>query len=353
MATPYGRCRHATPQVASDGALEVAWVNLLTLRAEPTQALRLSAAAVWKGLCVLSLSTSCFGNPAMTTPELLAAVRRMGFQAIEYAVSPVKLDADVVAEAVAAGEITVTSVHALAGLSDPTGVKMNHQGGDLGSPDDRKRFATIDAMCRTVDLARRLGARAVVVHCGGIEGRTMDRCVDLMRNWSMWRTSPMLAQALEDLHVMRRREVEPFVERTIASLDAVLQRVGDFPLGLETRFVYCQVPLPDELERIWRKVGRDCLYYWHDVGHARIEQLFGAVPEMSWLDRFGDRLLGVHLHDMVGARDHQVPGTGELDLAEVSRRLAGRDCVRVLELNASYVPEAIIAGRKHLESLGL
>ena len=300
---------------------------------------------------MLSLSTSCFGNPAMSTPELLAAVRRMGFEAMEYAVSPVVLDPDAVAAAVAAGEITVTSVHALAGLTNPTGVKINNQGGDLGSPDDLKRYATIEAMCRTVELARRLGARAVVVHCGGIEGRVADRCRDLMRDWSTWRTSPLLGEALEDIRIMRRMEVEPYIERTIASLDAVLQRVGEFPLGLETRFVYCQVPLPDELERIWRELGRDCLYYWHDVGHARIQQLFGGLPEMSWLDRFGHRLLGVHLHDMVGARDHQVPGTGELDLAEVSRRLAGRDCIRVLELGTSYVPEAIIAGRKHLESL--
>ena len=63
-------------------------------------------------------------------------------------------------------------------------------------------------------------------------------------------------------------------------------------------------------------------------------------------------LLGVHLHDMVGARDHQIPGTGELDLAEVARRLAGRRCIRVLELGTSFVPEAIVAGRRHLESLG-
>jgi sugar phosphate isomerase/epimerase len=299
---------------------------------------------------VLSLSTSCFGNPNQTTSDILADVGRMGFRAMEYAVSPVRLDPGTVASAVRAGKIIVTSVHALAGLHDGD---VNAQGGDLASTDDRLRMATIDGMCDTIDLARRLDAKAVVVHAGGVGGPLEERCRQMMRSWKTWRDTPTLAGELKEIQAARAREAPAFVERTIESLTEVLRRSGEFPLGLETRYVYPQIPLPDELEQIWAEVPGDCLYYWHDVGHARVQQLFGGIPEMSWLTRFGDRLLGVHLHDMVGIRDHMPPGVGELDLAGVAERIRSRDGIRVLEMGSHYVAEAVQAGREHLESLGL
>lgn len=300
---------------------------------------------------MLSLSTAWFRDAETTTEDLLSEVRRLGFRAMEWAVSAARLDEDVVTAAVRAGEITVTSVHALGGLHGDAPV--NKQGGDLGSADAAKRQATVDAMCRTIDLARRLGARAVVVHAGGIEGPLHDRCVYMMRHWPEAQSSPTFDRDLADLRQERRRAAPACLDRVVASLDEVLSRTGEFPLGLETRYVYCQLPLPDELEQIWASVDRDCLGYWHDVGHARIQQLFGGVPETSWLDRFADRLLGVHLHDMVGTRDHKPPGQGELDLRAVAERIAGLPCLRIVEVGGDFTPEDLVAGRRHLESLGL
>ena len=104
---------------------------------------------------------------------------------------------------------------------------------------------------------------------------------------------------------------------------------------------------------MWAALGSRCFGYWHDVGHARMLEIFGGIPEMSWLDRYGARLVGVHLHDMIGASDHRAPGTGELDLPGIARRIVNRDCVRVVELNPRTKREDVIAGREYLESLGL
>ena len=300
---------------------------------------------------MLSLSTAWFRSPDLATAGILAEVRRLGFRAMEWAVSAARLDEVEMTAAVRAGEVTVTSVHALGGLHGDA--PINLQGGDLGSADSGKRQATVDALCRTIDLARRLGARAVVVHAGGIEGPLFERCVHMMRHWLEVRLSPTLDRDLADLRQERRQAAPACLDRIVASLEEVLCRAGEFPLGLETRYVYCQLPLPDELERIWASVGRGCLGYWHDVGHARIQQLFGGVPEMSWLDRFADRLLGVHLHDMNGTRDHRPPGQGDLDLRAVADRVAGLDCLRVVEVAGEFTAADLVAGREHLESIGL
>ena len=68
---------------------------------------------------MLTLSTACFGNPHLTTQAVIAGVRDMGFAALAWGISPVQLDAEVMASAVADGRIEVTSVHGLAGFDTP------------------------------------------------------------------------------------------------------------------------------------------------------------------------------------------------------------------------------------------
>lgn len=300
---------------------------------------------------MLALSSCWFNDAAVTTGEVLAGVRRLGFRAMEWSVSAARLDGAEISAAVRAGQVEVTSVHALAGLHGEA--KINVQGDDLGSADAAMRQATVDALCRTVDLARRLGARAVVVHAGGVANPLHERCVNVMRHWAQYASSPELPGELREIRRLRQAEAPAVFDRVVESLAEVVRRAGEFPMGLETRYVYSQLPLPDELERMWAALGSDCFGYWHDVGHARIQRLFGGVPELSWLERFGHRLLGVHLHDMVGIRDHKPPPQGELDLPAVAVALAGRPGVRVMEVSSRFPAEDIVAARQYLESIGL
>jgi sugar phosphate isomerase/epimerase len=299
---------------------------------------------------VLSLSTAWFKDPALPTPAALAEVRRLGFGAIEWGISPLRINADQVAAAVAAGEISVSSIHAVAGFNAEAGI--DPRGSHIGSPDDAKRSATIEALCRTVDLARRVGARAVVTHAGAIGGALAQGVAALVARYQAQGDSPDFRRELEELRPLRAAEAPDRLARTIDSLGEVVRRVGEFPIAVEVHYYYSSLPHPDELQAMFDALG-PWLGYWHDCGHARMMEIFAGVPEMSWLDRFRDRLLGVHIHDMIRTADHQPPGQGGLDLAGVAARVAGHPCVRVVELSSNWSAEQVMAGRLHVEKIGL
>jgi sugar phosphate isomerase/epimerase len=300
----------------------------------------------------ISLSTAWFG-PSWTTPEVVEEVRRLGFTAIEWGISGARLEERVIADAVKAGVISVSSVHAIAGSAVEGQVaNLDPRGVQLGSADAVLRQATIDGTCQSVDLARRLGARAVVIHAGGInEGRTRDGFHDFMRRYVTVGMTDAMRLELETLHDQRRLEVGPFFERTVESLREVVQRVGEFPMGIESRYHIYDLPLLEELPQMWREIGYDCFGYWHDFGHARMQQTFSDIAELRWLELFAERTVGMHIHDMVGVHDHAPPGQGELDIRSTMAMMAGRDYVPVMEINSAHSPEAVKLGREYVERL--
>ncbi|MBN2582618.1 MAG: sugar phosphate isomerase/epimerase [Planctomycetes bacterium] len=300
---------------------------------------------------MLSLSTCWFRDHSMRTEDILAEVRRLGFRAIEWAAA-LHHDEAVIAAAVRAGDVAVSSVHAVTDFHTVPGISS--WTGDVGSSDAAHRLGTVEALCLTVERARRLGARAVVLHAGGLSDTPLrKRWSAFLKRWNLEGPTDELREELAAIHRQRESESPAYIERTVRSVTDVLRRVGEFPIGLETPYNSIDFPLPHELEHMWREIGSDCVGYWHDMGHAHMQQLFSDVSELSWFDRYGDRVLGVHLHDAIGTSDHRPPGTGELPLAEVARRVAHRDIPCVIEVGTNYDTEDMLAAREFLESLGL
>ena len=87
-------------------------------------------------------------------------------------------------------------------------------------------------------------------------------------------------------------------------------------LGLENRLRYHDIPLPDELDELLDLGLGDVVGYWHDIGHAQVLEHLGFQTHEEWLRRFAGpegRLIGVHLHDVVGVTDHLAAGLGQVD----------------------------------------
>jgi sugar phosphate isomerase/epimerase len=161
-------------------------------------------------------------------------------------------------------------------------------------------------------------------------------------------------QEIKDLMIEKRHKLAaPCMEAVVKSLKELLDFAGRFGirLGLENRFHYFDIPIPDEMSILLELAGPDRLGVIYDVGHATVLDQLGFFPDQVWLDRFAGRIFGSHLHDVIGISDHQAPGQGDVDF----RRLAGylpKESFRTVEVMSFNTPEQVKTGLIKLVDAG-
>ncbi len=223
----------------------------------------------------------------------------------------------------------------------------------ISSPDEDERRQGVVAVQRSIDLAHELGAQLVVVHPGRVDmdpmlERTLRGLYEAGQS-----DSPEYAQAKERLVAARAAQAEinlEAVRRSLIELAEYASRMG-VRLGLENRDHYYEIPLPDELDYLLGLGYDEIVGYLHDVGHAQKLEHLGFCPHEEWLRRFAGRMIGIHLHDIVGLRDHLAPGLGQINWDMVARHLlAGIVCT--CECRSYNSPQELTAGMRLLAEKG-
>lgn len=72
--------------------------------------------------------------------------------------------------------------------------------------------------------------------------------------------------------------------------------------------------------------------FWHSTSNAALLRKLGGPPEQEWINRFGPRMRGIYLADMLGGHGEQPPGLGEIDFSKLAPELA-TSVVRVLVID--------------------
>jgi len=189
--------------------------------------------------------------------------------------------------------------------------------------DEDERRRGVIAVQRSIDLAHELGAGAVIVHPGrvDVDPELEFRLVALYRQGKAGR--PEFTAARERLAAARAARAGAnmrSVRRSVLELAEYAAPRG-VRLGLENRYHYFEIPLPDELDDLLNLGCGETVGYWHDVGHAEVLENLGFGTHEDWLQRFAHRMVGIHLHDVVGVDDHQAAGRGNVDWDLVARYL--------------------------------
>ncbi len=302
---------------------------------------------------LLAVSTSWAAGSGLKPSGLLEALEGLPVEGIEL---DYRLDKDcfgALARMIRTSRLVVTSLHNFCPF--PGIVKNRPPGGDyfnLADPDREKRRLAVDWTIRSMENACDAEAPFVVLHCGKVPEQEQDR-----------RFREKLAAGKQNLDRQLRLELDRRMQaRNLlapACLDAVLfsldslvshaERLG-LTLAIENRYYWNELPGFEELGRILDTFRGAPLGYWHDMGHARAQEVLGLVKPGELLETYAEHLVGIHVHDSRVLLDHLPPGTGELDFTLLKPYLENGPAL-VLELAPATACESVRQGIEHLRKV--
>jgi sugar phosphate isomerase/epimerase len=224
----------------------------------------------------------------------------------------------------------------------------------LSSLNESERMEAVSFTKKTVDLAADVGARAIVLHMGEvpIDLSLQDRLYKLHDGG--YAQTKEYSQAKEELIYQRLSQAHRYLNAAKKSLHELCEHSQQkgIMLGLETRFHFNEIPDINEMAELLSEVLGKLVGYWHDVGHAEVQQQLGFSLHEEWLSRFQDRIVGIHLHDIRGISDHHAPGRGNMNWEMVARYLPP-EITKVCEIGEWSDEEQMQGVVKFLQKKGI
>lgn len=294
---------------------------------------------------MLGISTSLWTKDRRDLSDLKGWLEDLGLSAVE-------LDFRVTAEQLERvrpsldSEIEVISLHNFCPV--PDGVKPEKASADLfnlASLDWEERRLAIRYTIRTIELAHELEAEVVILHLGfvALEGT----------NAAFYREDLFKGEKKGEFLRQRANKVQKHLDALFLALEPIAKRAESLGiiLGVENRNYPHEIPLADEIGLVLEAFEGAPFGYWHDVGHAHVLECLGFVNQRELLERYKDHLIGVHLHDAKGLKDHLPLGKGEVDLQAL--RPFFSEVRKVLEVHPPVEEKEIKEGLSYLQDIGL
>ena len=300
----------------------------------------------------MALSTSWNACRFDEGEKLLFEIGQLSFKAIELSFNLTPAMVDEIAEAARRMQLSIVSLHNYCPI--PDGLTRDQALPDcysLASPDKEERSLAVKFSKRSIDTANRLGAKVVVLHCGRVEVSEYTR--SLINLYRQGENSSVAFLALKEKMILERKlDSAKFLAQALSSLDELnaYAQVRGVLLGIETRFYHREIPNLEEIGIILEKFKSSQVFYWHDTGHAQLMEDLGLAKHSDFLERYGQKMIGVHLHDIRDCQDHLAPSQGKIDFSILKPYLR-KNTLKVIEAHQPATAEELIKSRNFLSLL--
>ncbi|OGW75737.1 MAG: hypothetical protein A2Z72_02450 [Omnitrophica bacterium RBG_13_46_9] len=257
-----------------------------------------------------SLSTAWNYRKHRDAKGMADEIKSLGFDSVELNFALTESQVNDFVKLRDSGYIKISSTHNFCPL--PNGAEPSIASPEyysLSSLEDNERSLAVKFTKRSMDIAKRLGAPALVLHLGSL--RIKDRTTKLFTALNRSELEKAKREALHE----RTMQAKPFLDKAKESLEDLLRYAEriDLSIALENRYYIRELPSLEEFKIIFELFDSKHLGYWHDTGHAQIYENLYIHKHEDYLEALSNNLIGVHLHDIIMFDDHRAPGCGEFD----------------------------------------
>lgn len=300
---------------------------------------------------VCSVSTSWLSRNLSDARRMIDAVKETGVDTVELDFRISREMFNEILKNREAWSVSVSSLHAVCPALD-----KKQRGAEkflISDTDEENRRLGVKHVTATIQNAVELGALAVILHCGKADMK--EPIYEMMKLFDSGAIETEQADAmLNEFKMDRLTASRKNFDSLLKSLDEINMaavKIG-IDVGLENRYYFAEYPNLEEFGIIFNLFGGGRLRYWHDTGHAHVQELLFGLPQRLMLETFQSELAGIHLHDVNGYTDHNEPGSGEVDFDMVASYLNPQS-IRVMELNPRVDPEGAKRGLAFLQKKGI
>jgi sugar phosphate isomerase/epimerase len=298
---------------------------------------------------MVALSTAWGARRTKNARQLIDEARRLGFASLEIGHSLNLATVMELLEASEREEVSVVSLHNF--CPGVQWLPRSKSGPDIYSPSSLDRGERSMAVKKTkgaIDMAERFGAKAVVMHLGRVAMKSLTPA--LIELYEAGEKGTARYEKIKG-KLLDKREKKRFrhLNELYKSLDELLKysEPKGIKIGIENRYSLEEIPAFDEVGLILDKFEGANIYYWHDVGHAVCCEELDVMPQESFLRTYSDRMVGIHLHDVIGVSDHKVPLRGEFDFTTL-RPYVSKETIKVVEAFVPAPDEDVVRGMEYI-----
>ncbi len=295
-----------------------------------------------------SLSTMWGIENFQNLADFFEFARRTGFARIEL---NYRVDTAMLA-GIDLSRFQFSSVHAPC-PADITEEALKEKDYLISSVVEGNRRQGVQALKRSIDLAHQVGAPAIVIHAGHAPSNNKDENRLRAMVKAGLQATAEFSEIRQAMIEKRAAQIGPYFESVQKSMGELLAHAqgSNVCLGVEARYHYFEIPIPNELETLLAMAGPGEIGFIYDAGHVQTLDRLGFFPHTEWLERFSHRMIGMHLHDAVGTTDHMAAGLGELDFDLISTYLP-ENAFRTCEFKAFNSSQQVKAGLQYLARHG-
>ena len=202
----------------------------------------------------------------------------------------------------------------------------------LASLDNDERNEAVRRTIQTMELAAEMEIAIVLLRLGEVD--TYDRSC-LMKDLYEYgeREFEAFNKKVEEATEWRKRKEVKHHDAVMRSLDKLNECAlrMELCIAIENCPYYYQIPNFDEVALFFGEFYGSPMRYWHNVGHAALQEKLGLCWSHQWLDVYNEHTVGVTLNDLQELELYHPPGSGDLEWDEIFKQIPS-DVIKVIEV---------------------